>query len=65
MKVKNGLLKFGCRSFKNNNLPPIFVGGIFKTVYSTNGCIAVNGYVILIIVKRFYNRIRKRFLIKK
>ena len=44
--------------------PPLFVGGILELICSTNGCIAVNGYVILILKIKFYNRIRKRFLIK-
>ena len=44
--------------------PPLFVGGILELVCSTNGCIAVNEYVILILKIKFYNRIRKRFLIK-
>lgn len=44
--------------------PPLSVGGILKVDYSTNSCIAVNGYVILILKIKFYNRIRKRFLIK-
>lgn len=46
------------------NQPPLSVGGILKVAYSTNSCIAVNGYVILILKIKFYNRIRKRFLIK-
>ena len=44
--------------------PPLSVGGILKVAYSTNRCIAVNEYVILILKIKFYNRIRKRFLIK-
>ena len=44
--------------------PPLSVGGILKVAYSTNSCIAVNEYVILILKIKFYNRIRKRFLIK-
>ena len=44
--------------------PPLSVGGILELVCSTNGCIAVNEYVILILKIKFYNRIRKRFLIK-
>ena len=41
--------------------PPLSVGGILKVAYSTNSCIAVNEYVILILKIKFYNRIRKRF----
>lgn len=50
--------------YSKDSAPPLFVGGILKLVCSTNGCIVVNEYVIDILKTIFYNRIRKRFLIK-
>ncbi len=49
-------MKFDADNSKIAFLPPIFVGGIFKAAYSTCGCTPVNGYVILILKIKLYNK---------